>query len=183
MLFRMLLMVSFKGHAIEMHMSHTSGSLSLKIALVIGGRMHCGALDVTTQSIDGQTSDANTRENGGNGELMRPDCVNSISVQMVTTILMTSTFATQTLNQDLSSNKKESHGLSVQLICLINAVLQFVPLMNRSVMILWKKWAIQLLTSSLTSLHRTFSALSSLDQVLQKHLHLLIVFKIEQFLN
>ena len=96
--------------------------------------MHCGALDVTTQSIDGQTSDANTRENGGNGELMRPDCANSISVQMVTTILMTSTFATQTLNQDLSSNKKESHGLSVQLICLINAVLPFVPLMNRSVM-------------------------------------------------
>ena len=107
MLFRMLLMVSFKGHAIEMHMSHTSGSLSLKIALVIGGRMHCGALDVTTQSIDGQTSDANTRENGGNGELMRPDCVNLISAQMVTTILMTSISATPTLIQALSLKKQE----------------------------------------------------------------------------
>lgn len=183
MLFRMLSMVSLMEPAIEMRISHTSGSLSLKNALVIGERTLYGVLDVTTQSIDGQTSGANTRGNGGNGVLMRPDCVNLISVQMATTILMTSISVMQTLIQDLSSNKKESHGLSVQLICLISVVLQFALLTNRSVMTHWKKWEVQLLTFSSTSLARTSSAQFSLDQPVQKHLRLHIVFKIEQFLN
>ena len=102
---------------------------------------------------------------------------------MVTTILMTFISATQTLIQALSLKKWELHLLSVRLICLINVVLHSAPLTKPSVMILLKKWAIQLLNFSLTSLQRTSSARLSQDQPLQKHLHLHTVNKIEQFLN
>ena len=107
MLFRMLSMASLTELATEMRMFHTSGSLSLKIAIVAGEMVAWFALDAAALSIDGQLSGANTRANGGNGVLMRSTGNNLISAQMVTTILMTSISATPTLIQALSLKKQE----------------------------------------------------------------------------
>ena len=167
--------------ATEMRTSQTCDSLNLNSALVITERLAFGALNVTQATI-GSFSGADTRENGGSGVLIDLMCVNSKCVQMVTTILMTSTFATKTLDLALSSKRVDLQCRSVQVICLMSVALEFALQTNQSVTILSKKWLIQLKNFSSTSLQLTSWAQFSPDQPLQKHLRLHIVSKIEQFL-